>query len=71
MKTLDRKRFPKALEVFARIQDPSAPIDTAMKRDAIVGIMQSLLPDFERPAFGNEVAKLDATLMGSMQLLLG
>lgn len=61
---VERKRFPKALEVFARIQDPSTHVYLAMKRDAIVGIMQSVLPDAERIAFGSELARLENTLQG-------
>jgi tetratricopeptide (TPR) repeat protein len=59
-----RKRFRKALDVFARIQDPSAPVYTAMKRDALVGILESALPDAERIAHSEELAKLDAVLPG-------
>lgn len=61
---VERKRFPKALDVFARIQDPSAQVYMAMKRDALVGIMQSVLPDAERIAHGKELARLEAVLNG-------
>lgn len=59
-----RKRFPKALEVFARIQDASTPVYTAMKRDALGGILQSVLPDAERIAYGKELARLETVLQG-------
>ena len=61
---VERKRFPKALDVFARIQDSSAQVYVAMKRDALVGIMQSVLPDAERLAYGKELARLEAVLNG-------
>ncbi len=61
---VERKRFQKALDVFARIQDPSSPVYTAMKRDALVGILQSVLPDAERIAHGKELARLAAMLDG-------
>lgn len=62
---VERKRFQRALEIFARIQDPSTPVYMAMKRDALVGVLQSVLPDAERIAYGRELAKLEAALLGS------
>lgn len=61
---VERKRFPKALDIFARIQDPSAPVYTAMKRDAIAGVLQSVLPDAERIAFASELARIESKLHG-------
>jgi hypothetical protein len=35
-----------------------------MKREAIIGIMQSVLPDAKRIEFGSELARLETTLQG-------
>jgi tetratricopeptide (TPR) repeat protein len=61
---IERKRFRKALAVFARIQDPSTSVYTAMKRDALIGLLQSVLPDAERSAYSKEIAKLETMLQG-------
>lgn len=61
---IQRKRYPKALSVFARIQDASAPVYTSMKRDALTGILNSALKDVERAAFSEELALLNKQLQG-------
>lgn len=61
---IERKRFPKALDVFSRIQEPSTQVYTAMKRDALAGILQSVLPDAERIAYEKELGELEAMLRG-------
>ncbi|MEG0938974.1 MAG: toll/interleukin-1 receptor domain-containing protein [Comamonas sp.] len=61
---IDRKRFPKALDVFKRIQDPTTSVYLAMKREALVGILQSVIPDTQRIAYTGELTKLETTLQG-------
>lgn len=61
---VERNRFAKALDVFSRIQDPSTPVYTAMKRDAIIGIMQSVLSDAERIVYERELTRLESVLHG-------
>lgn len=61
---IERKRFPKALSVLTRIQEPSTQVYTAMKRDALAGILQSVLPDAERIAYEKELGELEAMLRG-------
>lgn len=61
---IERGRYPKALSVFARIQDASAPVYTSMKRDALVGILTSVLRDAERKAYGEELERLNKQLQG-------
>lgn len=59
-----RHRYPKALSVFERIQDASAPVYTSMKRDALAGILTSVLKDAERKEYVEELARLNEQLQG-------
>lgn len=58
-----RQRYAKALTLFARIQDSSAPVYTSMKRDALAGILTSAIKDSERIQYSEELAKLNKQLL--------
>ncbi|MCE0981987.1 TIR domain-containing protein [Pseudomonas monteilii] len=59
---IERKRYSKALVIFSRIQDASAPVYKLMKRDALEGILSSVLKDIERKEYSAELAKLNSQL---------
>lgn len=61
---IERHRYPKALSVFARIHDASAPVYMSMKRDALVGILNSVLKDAERMEYVAELDRLNKQLQG-------
>lgn len=61
---IERHRYSKALSVFARIHDASAPVYTSMKRDALAGILNSAIKDAERREYGEELARLNKQLQG-------
>lgn len=61
---IERHRYPKALSVFSRIQDASTPVYTSMKRDALAGILNSVISDDKRKDYSEELAKLNTQLQG-------
>lgn len=61
---IERGRCPRALTVFARIHDTSAPVYIAMKRDALAGILASALSDSDRLAYSGEFQALEKRLQG-------
>jgi len=59
---IERRRYSKALSVFARIQDVTTPVYKSMKRDALLGILGSALKDVERKEFSEELERLNKQL---------
>jgi tetratricopeptide (TPR) repeat protein len=58
-----RKRYAKALQVFANIQDTSTAVYKAMRRDALAGeLVTSALADDVRIAYQKELDKLNKEL---------
>jgi len=58
-----RKRYAKALQVFANIHDGSAPIYRAMRRDALAGELAiTALPDAIRLLYQEELERLNKEL---------
>jgi Flp pilus assembly protein TadD len=58
-----RKRYGKALQVFANIQDASGPVYKTMRRDALVGELEtSALPDETRSQYQQEAERLTKEL---------
>ncbi|HBO3036072.1 TPA: toll/interleukin-1 receptor domain-containing protein [Pseudomonas aeruginosa] len=57
-----RHRYSKALSVFARIQDASTYVYMSMQRDALEGILSSVLTDEQRKEYREELAKLNNQL---------
>lgn len=59
-----RKRYSKALQIFANIQDTSGSVYKAMRRDALQGELDtSALSDETRAAYQQEVKSLNSALV--------
>lgn len=61
---IERGRYARSLEVLALIQDVSEPVYRSMKRDALSGILKSVLKDAERKEYIEELARLNSQLQG-------
>jgi len=60
---IERKRFKKALEIFANIGNNSAPVYKAMRRDALLGELEtSALSDADRAKYQLEIERLNNEL---------
>lgn len=58
-----RRRYAKALQIFANILDASGPVYKAMRRDAVAGeLATSALRDETRSAYEKEIDSLNKEL---------
>lgn len=61
---ISRNRYPKAIDLLGKIQDISLPVYTSMKRDALEGVLRSVLKDAERAQYSAELTRLNKQLQG-------